>query len=111
MSKYTEQIERLSAHPEEIEQAWIEGIGLFEFAGTRDKDDQRFGSGKESDLPVGCLTMIAAHLGYVAATPALTKAIKADKRIPKHWSKIGPENFHVFEEWQLRLDKEVRNES
>lgn len=59
---------------------------------------------------VGCLTQIRAG-DRVACTPELTAAIRADERIPSSPEGITKEVIRsgVFQEWQRRIDREVRN--
>lgn len=55
----------------------------------------------------GCLTQV--KIGDLPAiTPAITKAIRADRRIPKSGSAITLEHLPVFAEWQRRLDKRIK---
>jgi MoxR-like ATPase len=105
--KYDDQIEAIrSVSPRErkalIYAEWTLGKDLFAYAGTLDKFTRT-----EEGLPCGCLTMIRSDEGFVAQTSALTKAIKADTRIPDDPEKITLRHLPVFAEWQRRLDKEL----
>lgn len=106
--KYDEAVEYLTEHPEEILQAWYlpsgapepDHIGhcLFGIVATHESIGSH----------CGCLTQIAACGHYPEAeTPELTKAIRADMRIPKKGSLVTVEDLPVFAEWQRRIDKEL----
>jgi hypothetical protein len=94
-------VQYLTKHPDEILMAWrfpSEGtVGcLFNFAGDKDRYGER----------CGCLTQVKDKVSR-AQTPALTKAIRADARIPKGPQWITVKDLPVFAEWQRRLDKEL----
>jgi hypothetical protein len=55
----------------------------------------------------GCLTQV--RQGEPAATPELTDAIRADKRLPMRAHELRMEHIDVFAEWQRRLDAEIPN--
>lgn len=108
--KYQKAVAYLTEHPEEIYDAWMSGGGLhpihpaaclFKMV-SNTGESVRLESGKEC----GCLTMIK-NGGYVAETPELTVAIRADERIPYTQREIKPEHLPVFAEWQARIDKEL----
>jgi hypothetical protein len=96
--KYDEQIERLTKNPARIKDEWSDAIGIFDYA------ERSYGPWSDD---CGCLTMIRSGGGYRAQTEELTKAIRADKRIPKRDADIKPEHLPVFAEWQRRIDKEL----
>lgn len=52
---------------------------------------------------VGCLTQVHCKEA-VAFDENLTRAIRADKRLPDSWEGITPENLDVFVEWQRKVD-------
>lgn len=54
----------------------------------------------------GCLTQVRARHA-LAATPELTAAIRADRRLPRDPGKITLEHLPVFAEWQRKLDAEL----
>jgi hypothetical protein len=67
----------------------------------------------------GCLIQVRWNEGMVAATPSLTRAIRADNRIPEDIEAISndwdslPVKARIallqpFAEWQRRLDIEIR---
>lgn len=92
---YDAQIKRLTENPENIYGEWVGGTGLFAYCGDKSLNPR-----------IGCLTMIRDGSLRVAATPELTEAIRADKRIPADATKIRPEHLPVFKEWQERIDAE-----
>ncbi len=54
----------------------------------------------------GCLTQVKKDYKE-AATINLTKAIRADPRIPREPEYITIDDLPVFAEWQRRIDKEL----
>lgn len=107
--KYDRAVEYLTENPSEIWFSWSapfisENGCLFQFA-TPD------GRSRHGEKLYGCLTTVRAsetdHYGGLAYTPELTKAIRADERIPVCGSKIKVEDLPVFAEWQRRIDKEL----
>jgi hypothetical protein len=102
LDKYDKAVAYLTNRPEEIREAWysprLHPAGcLFTFVS----------SDYTSYVSIGCLTTI--RLGpHVAETPALTEAIRADKRLPKDLLDITADNLPVFAEWQRRLDRELQ---
>ena len=110
MDKYARAVEYFQSlngtFGEEVHDAWARPSHhqhgcLFQFASKT--GDASFGNS------IGCLTMIAAPGGsYVAETDTLTKAIKADTRLPGHYTEIRPEHIPVLAEWQRRLDRELQ---
>lgn len=111
MDKYDEAVAYLTEHPGEIEAAWREdncGDGpqhpahcLF----TRVTPTGRQEQSPESLCLVGCLTQIRNT--HVAWTAELTKAIRADNRIPRDPEGITPKTLPIFRDWQRRIDKEL----
>jgi hypothetical protein len=99
--KYDEAIEYLQLMPKEIWDAWTTYSRLPQHSAhclfAPCGQDNRF----------GCLTQIRADCGYIAATPELTKAILADKRIPSFGPAIICKDLPIFAEWQRRIDKEL----
>jgi hypothetical protein len=99
--RYDKAVAYLTKHPDEIIHAWRNPEGepggrLFQFVGTTD------GYGESC----GCLTEVKDGIRR-AQTPALTKAIRADIRIPKGPQWLTAKDLPVFAEWQRRLDKEL----
>lgn len=103
MDKYDKAIEYLTQNPDKIYINWMASLGeawcLFQSTGN--------------DLnEYGCLTQIrSVGVLYIAPTPELTKAIRADERIPFSPS-VGNQtitlaHLPIFAEWQRRLDKEL----
>lgn len=99
-------IELLVANPQEIAAAWRDPLGhpagcLFRFASNSG------GVEYSKAGTVGCLTMIvnpANNVPYVGQTDELTQKIKADKRIPQHYSDIyGREELELLGRWQTRI--------
>ena len=101
MDKYAKAIEFLTAHPDQINDAWnhppdhVAGC-LFDYAADRTGDDA-----------AGCLTMIRDNnnLFGIETMPELNQRILDDERIPKNQHAITIDNLHVFAEWQRELDK------
>ena len=96
---YDEAIEYLTAHPNEILDAWDyparkPGGVLFSIVS------------KNNAMCCGCLVQIAG-CAFKAQTPELTAAILADKRIPTNRESIRVEDLPVFAEWQRRIDHEL----
>lgn len=58
---------------------------------------------RDGKYACGCLTQIRFGR-FVAYTPALTKAIRADKRIPDV-HQLKPKHARLFAMWQRRIDK------
>ncbi len=92
---YDAQIKRLAERPEQIMADWGSSEGLFQ-AACRNK----------SDCLCGCLTQVRCGL-WPAETAELTKAIRADGRLPYNGCCIKVEHLPVFKEWQERLDREL----
>lgn len=111
--KYQKAVEYLTKHPGEIFDAWLDvnehpAGCLFQFANQF--GFQRYGYDRASWTTTticGCITEIRG-CGYLAETPELTAAIRADKRIPERPDDIKPHHLPVFAEWQARLDRELR---
>jgi hypothetical protein len=100
--KYDKAVQHLTQNPGEIYMSWrfpgeFPGGCLFNFAGDKDRYGER----------CGCLTQVKDKVSR-AQTPALTKAIRADARIPKGPQWITAKDLPVFAEWQRRLDKELK---
>lgn len=79
---------------------WERGIGIFRFAARNTEMVPR----------CGCLTMIRCFAGINAETEELTKAIRADHRLPKSFQDMAPCHYPVMAEWQRRLDAELGRE-
>jgi len=88
-----EQAAYLTAHPEEINEHWGQGLGMFDWV-----------SPPGDAMSCGCLTQVRSG-GLAAYTPALTRAIRADARIPNDPFLITPAHFPVFCQWQRKLRK------
>lgn len=92
MDQYDKQIEYLLACRDfdtAVWHDWVDGIGLF----------------KPTGPCCGCLTQIRRSNGVSRGpTPELTKAIRADKRIPMLHTGITKKNLPVFAEWQRKID-------
>lgn len=101
VDKYDRAIKFLQKHPAQIESAWISGLSDPTAPGA-----VLFTSAGDS-MSHGCLTMIRGG-GWDAATRKLTRAIRADKRIPDNGDYITVANLPVFAEWQRRLDRELK---
>ena len=107
--KYDEAIEYFNTNDnlDGIVNAWnfpeVSGPGcLFQYCGDHSTTITPSKDPKDS---YGCLTMIRKGNNYVAYTPKLTKAIRADKRIPKEPEDIELKHLPVFAEWQRKLDR------
>ena len=60
------------------------------------------------DYPCGCLTQVSDRAsGYIAATAALTDAIRADEAVPSKPTELTLADLPVFADWQRRLDREI----
>ncbi len=101
--KYDAAIAYLTAHPEEIHDAWYHPLThvagcLFQWCCKN-----------VCNAPerIGCLSMVYAMDKYVAETPDLTATIRSDDRIQGDSEKIGVVDLPVFAEWQRRIDKEL----
>jgi hypothetical protein len=114
MDKYDEAIAYLTEHPEEIHDVWNNANfpcgrpGECLFVPVTNTDDGLF--------TCGCLTQVKQGIKE-AETPALTAAIRVDKRIPTvivddvkqtiTRFDITVESLPIFAEWQRRIDKEL----
>lgn len=113
--KYDDAIDCLTRAPSEIPEAWGEirrhpAGCLFQLAWNKDAE-RAWPVGRECPA---CLTQIRGddifcddRDRWIAQTPELTKAIKADERIPSEPTEIEVSDLPVFAEWQRRLDKEL----
>ncbi len=54
----------------------------------------------------GCLTQVC-HNHQKAGTPELTKAIRADKKIPRNGDAIKVGDLQLFADWQRRIKREL----
>lgn len=102
MDKYDKQIARLTANHTLIKEQWLDGIGLFAFCTPSGKWDYR-----PDGCCCGCLTMVRADPERMAWTDQLTRAIRADRRLPKDVVDITVKHLPVFAAWQRRLEKEL----
>lgn len=96
--RYDQEVERLTKEPERIFGAWFSASPLFGFVTPSRLCDVR-----DDSKSCGCLTLVMGEV-YVAWTDELTAAIRADERLPKDSSGIGPANLPVFAEWQRKID-------
>jgi hypothetical protein len=106
--KYDDAIAYLTNHSHEIQEAWLSTNShiagcLFNFA--TQTGYYKAGCG------CGCLTSIRRTEYNSAATPELTKAIRADERIPKRFTDIKLSDLPVFAEWQRRIDIELKRKA
>lgn len=105
--KYDKAVAYLTERPNEIVDCWMNVISspagcLFQYA-TPD--------GGTDGFNLGCLTTIRnKSLNREAWTPKLTKAIRADKRIPDDPKKVTVAHLKHFARWQRRLDKELNRQ-
>jgi len=102
--KYDKAIAYLTQHPKEIMDAWYDG-GVCQLPSAHPAACLFQYAGNSPFKCCGCLTMVKN--GCRAETPELTKAIRADERIPNGCEAITLEHLPVFAEWQRRLDKEL----
>ncbi len=113
--KYDRAIAILKEHPDQIMKAWnfpgspttphpeAEETGcLFMYAGDENHPTFKYDT---HSFNCGCLTQVRDLHNYVAQNPTLTKAIRADKRLPKSSSDITVKHLKVFAEWQRKLDR------
>jgi hypothetical protein len=97
---YAAQVARLRSHPENIPAEWLAGEGLFQFVSV---------DGKTERKQAGCLTMIRAYPAlYRAQDMPFVDEIAKDERLPDDSSEIKIKHLAVFQEWQERLDRELR---
>ncbi len=108
--RFDKAVDWLTKNPDLIEDIWRHGhlpAGTF---GIRHKQGHRMAAclfrkcGDRSFKATGCLTQIRDNCG-VAGTSALTKAIRADERIPTEGEDITVEMLPMFAKWQRRIDK------
>jgi len=105
--KLKDAVAYLTEHPQEIQNSWRnpyrEKCGvLFRFAHPTPivtSEDRNTKSGRGH---CGCLTQIRRRI-YSAYTPELTKAIRADKRLPRSPDAVTAEDLPFFQEWMLKL--------
>ena len=99
LDRYDRHIMWLHKHPDCIEESWNRWDPLFARAGSIPR-------GISGDETCGCLTQVrAGEYGYKAQTPELTRAIRADHRIPKRVGDIRLDRLDPLREWQRRLDE------
>ena len=101
--KYDDAVAYLTDNPGEILAAWNRpdkhpAGALFNYVAREVP--------KELDCMYGCLTQIRGEI-YEAETPELTRAIRADERIPRKSALVTLAHLPVFAEWQRRIDKEL----
>lgn len=104
---YDEAVEYLTRNPDEIMPAWFRPAvhlagRLFYFAGTHGR-----GQVRPDGQSCGCLTMIRGD-NSVAWTDAITKAIRADDRLPERSCGFQPHHLPAFRDWQTYLDSAIR---
>lgn len=100
--KYDEEIAYLTEYPGEIKIHWSEYEPLFAIVAPKGEGLRRLPCGE----CCGCLTQIRSRQ-CVAWTEVLTKAIRADDRIPDDPDDITPAHLPIFAEWQRRIDREL----
>jgi len=103
LDRYDQAISYFSQHPHEIMAAWKSPHK--HVAGCLFQKATKSGFGHCR----GCLTEVRRWVGMPAETPELTKAIRADHRIPTNPDDISVDKLDVFAEWQRRIDRELRN--
>jgi len=113
--KYDKAVAYLTRHPGQIETTW--GRALCSDYELDDDDKEahkkaaclftRCGDEDGKFQATGCLTQISHGAGVCAGTPELTKAIKADQRIPQNGEDIEVGDLSLFAEWRRRIDKEI----
>lgn len=104
--KYDREITVLKARPELISSHWQSCNGLFAVCGKEIPGQILL---DKNGSVCGCLTEVRS--GCPAQTPELTKAIRADKRIPLRSRDIKAKHLPVFAMWQRRLDRTIRKAS
>ena len=106
----------LTDHPDKIGEAWFwprlkPGGILFQFCTPAHTEDaSRDGKPRRPDgKECSCLTLIhnTRNFDYHAWTDELTKAIRADHRIPMFSSEIEVGHLQIFATWQRRIDREL----
>lgn len=101
--KYDLAIDYLTEHPDEIYDSWNDGIVTYN--NPHPVSSCLFGS-TGALYACGCLTQVKSGR-FPANNDELTRAIRADERIPEDAHYITINNLPVFAEWQRRLDKEL----
>ena len=117
--RFDKAVDYLTKHPELIHTAWNCAEGPFDgghFLGDVTLTQKQHKAAHENgaclfqkcgDCLTGCLTQVHSHTCYAAGTPALTKAIRADERIPRNGSVIKVADLPLFADWQRRIEKEL----
>lgn len=96
--KYDEQVKYLTRYPRCIYRAWMAGRCLFACVSPGG-----FVFGGHAGF-VGCLTQIKCGSAE-ACTKELTKAIRADDRIPCSPHDIAVGHLPILAEWRRRIDR------
>jgi hypothetical protein len=107
MDKYDEAVAFFTENPKQKERFWAnpdkEGPGcLFQFCNKANYPAYLGG-----DKSIGCITMIISSEKYLAETPELTAAIRADRdNLPDDITETTPiEKLVRLGEWQRKIDQ------
>jgi hypothetical protein len=96
---YDEEIERLTANPQDIRDSWYDCRPLFKTC-KGEKGNSKTGCLTEIRNPnMGCIVTIHPHIDE-----QLTTQIMNDERIPRFVEDITVADLPVFAEWQRTLD-------
>ena len=93
----------LTKHPEELSDAW--GCPSVHRAGCLFRFPATYAPEFDSTC-YGCPTFVKKYrgkYGFISVTPALTKAIRADKSLPSSPGKIRIKHLRLFAKWQRRI--------
>lgn len=98
--KYDSAVDFLTAHPEEIKEAWagpnLHPAGcLFYLTDTTSENVRGL---------YGCLTQVKSGIRE-APTPELTTAIRQDPNIPADETEIKVKHLGHFAKWQRKIDQ------
>jgi hypothetical protein len=109
---YDLEIERLTADPGQIRNAWLFGTPLFKFVTLDGSNVITSASGKKLvDFSIGCLITIRHESGdraviHPSINDQLTDLIKGDNRIPDvDVTMLSVEHLPLFAAWQRKIDR------
>lgn len=100
---YDEEVDRLTANPDNIYSSWSQAKPLFYFC--------TINISNTGNRTCGCLSMIKQSTRYYKVdihpdiNDELTKQIQADKNLPDSIDDIKPKHLKYFAKWQRKLDK------
>ena len=95
---YQREVERLTRYPGQIGRSWLRGEPLFRFVAPVEATVTPDGE------PLGCLTMVRSGR-YAAWSPALTRRIRSDVRLPATVDEITPAHLPHMAAWMRELGR------